>query len=142
MWSNPPLKTWSFYIRLLRVLYSWVLNMVKDADSTVSLGNGFQYLIILFVKFFLTIHLEFPLFQCVSIAYCPFMCTSEKTLSPSTLHFLVRSFWIAVRSCLQHLFLGLNSPNSLSFSLCVRHSRNVVELSACQMHFLNSEIHS
>ena len=49
--SSPiPAQSRSNQISLLGSVSSWVLNTVKDGDSTTSLDNLFQYLTILMVK--------------------------------------------------------------------------------------------
>jgi len=48
--SPIPAQSRSNQISLLRSMSSWVLNSVKDGDSTTSLDDLFHYLTILMVK--------------------------------------------------------------------------------------------
>ena len=66
---QPPCSGRATYSSLPRTVSRWLLNMSKDGDSTVSLGNLCQYSVPLTVKkVFPNVQTEPPVFQFVLIA--------------------------------------------------------------------------
>jgi len=89
------------------------LNISKEGDSTTSLGNLCQCSITLTVKkVFPDVQREPPLLQFLPIAHVFLLGTTEKSLTPFSLHPPFKYVHTFMGSPLSLLFPRLNSPSS------------------------------
>lgn len=97
-------------IRLPRPTSCWVLNVSKDADSTISLGNLFQYWITLRVKQWLSVfRWNFLVFNLCPSLLLLSASTAEKSLAHSSSFLPIKYSYTLLRSPLNLIFSRLNS---------------------------------